>query len=310
MTYLEFLILFLAGPLFVLALLTWRDRSRGISLPSSLQGAPAAWTILAHVFIAVLYTTPWDNYLVATRVWWYDPQLVTGITLGWVPIEEYCFFVLQTIATGLWLLFLARHLSEPAAFLPRLRVRLLSTLALVLVWISAAAILIVGWRPGTYLALILVWALPPIMVQLAFGADILWHRRRLVALALIPAVLYLSVADSLAIGSGTWTIDPEQSLNWLLGGVLPFEEFLFFLVTNTLIVFGVTLVQSRESHNRALAWRARIRQALNEPKERQARSAEVPGTQLSGSEDGRPPLRANPSPTEVAVARASHSTAE
>ena len=29
--------------------------------------------------IAVVYTTHWDNYLVATRVWWYDPALVSGI---------------------------------------------------------------------------------------------------------------------------------------------------------------------------------------------------------------------------------------
>ena len=51
--------------------------------------------------VAVLYTTPWDNYLVATGVWWYDPHLVAGLVLGWVPIEEYTFFILQTLAMGL-----------------------------------------------------------------------------------------------------------------------------------------------------------------------------------------------------------------
>ena len=56
------------------------------------------------VLIAVAYTTPWDNYLVATNVWWYDESLVTGLKLGWVPIEEYTFFVLQTLMTGLWTL--------------------------------------------------------------------------------------------------------------------------------------------------------------------------------------------------------------
>jgi lycopene cyclase domain-containing protein len=60
--------------------------------------------------IAVVYTTPWDNYLVATGVWWYDPQLVTGLVLGWVPIEEYTFFIVQPILAGLWLLMLMRYL--------------------------------------------------------------------------------------------------------------------------------------------------------------------------------------------------------
>lgn len=51
--------------------------------------------------IALIYTTPWDNYLVASGVWFYDPARVWNIILGWVPLEEYIFFILQTILTGL-----------------------------------------------------------------------------------------------------------------------------------------------------------------------------------------------------------------
>ena len=73
----------------------------------------------AAFIIALLYTTPWDNYLVATGVWWYDPALVTGLTLGWVPIEEYTFFILQTLLAGLWLAFLARRLEFKDQSSPR-----------------------------------------------------------------------------------------------------------------------------------------------------------------------------------------------
>jgi len=112
MTYFGFLLRFLVPPIVILALLAWRDHAQGRRLPQSLTGFPA-WIVLgAHVVVAVVYTTPWDNYLVANRIWWYDPDLVTGLTLGWVPIEEYTFFVLQTLLTGLWLLFLARRLKE------------------------------------------------------------------------------------------------------------------------------------------------------------------------------------------------------
>ena len=262
MTYFGFLVLFLSLPLLVLAVLTRRDSRRGITLPDELQNYPAWIVLLAHVIVAIIYTTPWDNYLVATRVWWYDPGFVTGITLGWVPLEEYPFFILQTIVAGLWLVYLARRLavdSRPVRHAQQMR--WLTTLLLGLIWLVAGLILIRGWAPGTYLALELIWALPPIMLQLGFGADILWRHRRLVLAALLPPLIYLSFADALAIRSGTWTINPAQSLNIFLGGHLPVEEFIFFLLTNTLVVFGMVLVLARESQARVpkgldnlLAW--------------------------------------------------------
>jgi lycopene beta-cyclase len=253
MTYFGFLAQFVGLPILVLVTLLLVTRQRGHKLPDRLRTWPA-WAIVAgHVLIALIYTTPWDNYLVATRVWWYDPDLVTGIVLGWVPIEEYTFFVVQTILTGLWLLWLAhfRFLVPQAEFQPAPRIRWRATAITGVVWVGSLVLLFSGWRPGTYLALELSWALFPILIQFGFGADILWHYRRLVLAALVPTTLYLSIGDAIAIESGTWTINPEQSLNWLLGGVLPIEEFLFFLLTNTLVVFGVTLMLARESHVRA-----------------------------------------------------------
>ncbi|MBN8501714.1 MAG: lycopene cyclase domain-containing protein, partial [Sphingomonadales bacterium] len=73
------------------------DARRRIILPDAWRSRSVWITILVQVVIAVVYTTPWDNYLVATRVWWYNPGLVTGFVIGYVPIEEYTFFVLQTV---------------------------------------------------------------------------------------------------------------------------------------------------------------------------------------------------------------------
>lgn len=254
MTYFGFLAQFLLVPLLLLGGLTLRDWHRGVKLPQELQSYPAWLVLLAHVVVAVLYTTPWDNYLVATAVWWYDPALVTGIILGWVPIEEYTFFVLQTLLAGLWLLYLARRLSvDRQPILHHRQIRWISTLVLGGVWLVAVVMFFTGWQPGIYLALELGWALPPIMLQLAFGADILWRYRRLVAAALLPPLVYLSFADALAIQAGTWTINPAQSFNIFFGGHLPIEEFVFFLLTNTLVVFGMILVLARESQSRVPA---------------------------------------------------------
>jgi lycopene cyclase domain-containing protein len=187
-------------------------------------------------------------------VWWYDPELVTGITIGWVPIEEYSFFILQTFLAGLWLLFLARRMKFGTGVIVHAQqMRVISTLVLGVIWLVSVGLLVSGWAPGTYLALILVWALPPIMLQTIFGADILWRHRRLVLTALLPPLIYLSVADALAITAGTWTISPAQSFNIYLAGYLPIEEFIFFVITNVLVVFGMTLVLARESQSRVPA---------------------------------------------------------
>jgi len=240
LSYFLFLFLFVILPaLAVLAVLRFRLTKLEIIL------------IGIHALVALIYTTPWDNYLVANRIWWYDPDLVTGIVFGWVPIEEYTFFIVQPVLSGAWLVLLMRRIKTAPAKVRRSRaIRLGSVLAVGLIWIGSVAILASGWAPGTYLGLELAWALPPIMLQLGFGADLLWARRKLVGLALASATLYLSAADALAITAGTWEINPEKTINLLLGGVLPLEEFMFFLLTNTLIVFGITLGLAPESIKR------------------------------------------------------------
>ena len=91
-----------------------------------------------------------------------------------------------------------------------------------------------------------------IALQFSFGADILWHYRRQIAWSLVPATLYLSLADAFAIHGGTWTISPQQSLGIVIGGILPIEESFFFLLTTALVVFGMTLMLARPSHERAV----------------------------------------------------------
>lgn len=97
MTYPLFLLIFLVLPI---ALLTY-----------ALRRKMERWwrrAVLFTIVVALLYTTPWDNYLVTTRVWYYDPARVWNIILGYVPLEEYLFFVLQTVLTGLLTLALLR----------------------------------------------------------------------------------------------------------------------------------------------------------------------------------------------------------
>jgi lycopene beta-cyclase len=224
-TYLAFLALFLAPPILLLA---WANRGR-------LAGVhPRAARFLALVAaIALVYTTPWDNYLVWRGVWGYGKARVLG-TIGWVPVEEYLFFVLQPLLTGLFLYRLLPAPVRPAAE----RVR----------WIGAglyAAAAIAGFillrsETGTYLGLILAWAAPVLAGQWAFAGREIWERRRAFALAVAVPTAWLWIADATAIGSGIWHISERFTLGPAVGP-LPLEEAVFFLVTNLLCVQGLLL---------------------------------------------------------------------
>ncbi len=235
MTYFGFLAAFILFPTLALSIVGVEERRKG----KSINDSKIAIAIGIHIILALLYTTPWDNYLVATGVWFYNPRLVSGIVLGYVPIEEYTFFLLETWFVGLWWQIMARRKSSLEAFKPSARLRLGFIAIAALIWLCSACIFFNHLQPMAYLSIILLWVIPPMMPQLVFGADILWHQRKLLAWTILPMGLYLSFADSLAIVSGTWTISPVQSTGVFIGK-LPLEEGVFFFVTVTLISFGMT----------------------------------------------------------------------
>lgn len=248
LSYAQFLGLFLIPPIIILALL---QRHK-------LRSAQVAYVGLMAI-VAFLYTPIWDNYLVANRVWWYDPDLVWGITLFWVPLEEYLFFILQPIMVGLWILWLHERLpARGAKSVNKPALRWLGVGGLSIIWVLSLIALLFGAESLTYGSLILVWALPPVMLQLGYGADILFNRGRLVIAVLASASLYLCLADALAIHIGIWTISPDQTIGLYLWGVLPFEEALFFFLTNVLLTFGIVLYLEPTSHERLMQLRAWI----------------------------------------------------
>ena len=269
MTYFGFLFRFLFIPIFAFLVITLWDNRKNDQIHGFRYGR-AVWTAIGiHVLLAVIYTTPWDNYLVATKVWYYNPDLVTGLVIGYVPIEEYTFFVVETILAGLWWLFLARTLTLPSpsgrgGFVPNKKLIYLSTCVLVFFWFIFTYLFFLGDVKWTYLSIILFWALPAILPQLLFGADILWHYRKLVFWAIIIPGMYLSLMDIVALRDTTWSISPAQTTGVLFFGILPLEEVVFFFVTNVLITFGMTLLLANvsvdrfaEIKNQLRGWRER-----------------------------------------------------
>ena len=119
--------------------------------------------------IAVTYTTPWDNYLVFKKVWWYGPDKVVGV-LGYVPIEEYMFFVLQTIMSGLFF-YLLYHLKFKYIESDFTEVKNYRGTKLVFFSLFVIGIFFLTKPKFLYLGLIMVWSIPPIMLQTFFAGD-------------------------------------------------------------------------------------------------------------------------------------------
>jgi lycopene cyclase domain-containing protein len=190
--------------------------------------------------IAVSYTTPWDNYLVAKEVWWYGADRVIG-TIGHVPIEEYLFFVLQPILTGLFLYQYLHRYTPPLGETVQKRAPWAGAGVFIGLTILGVTFLLDG-TPGTlYLGLILAWAPPILGGMWLYDGETLWGLRRTVFVTTGVPTLYLWIADAIAIGSGIWTIAPQYTVGLSFFG-LPLEEATFFLFTNLLVVQGVLLL--------------------------------------------------------------------
>ena len=228
------------------ALLGWRWW-RGRAAP--------AWAGLGLVTVAafaLVYTTPWDNYLVSRGVWSYRADRVAmAWRIGYVPLEEYFFFVLQPIFTGLCLLCFYPPRAGLGQFSAAHRWTKRS--------VGGAAAIALGVLGGLFLAeggrslnagLILACGAPPLALHWFYGGDTLWDARRAAFPALVLSTGYLWLADRLAIGAGVWSISARYSTGWTLGG-LPLEEALFFVVTNLLIIQALLLFFRLTSRLRA-----------------------------------------------------------
>ncbi|KAI1195179.1 hypothetical protein F5X97DRAFT_308934 [Nemania serpens] len=204
------------------------------------------YRILVLVLVAFFATLPWDSYLIRHGIWTYPQDAILGPRLFEIPVEELFFFIIQTyITTLLYILlnkpilhaqFLTNH-EDSSAHVRRIR-------RCGQLWLSSAIIVgaaLVGQRgKGTYLGLILIWACPFALLTWTFsGYFLLRLPLACIAIPIWLPTLYLWAVDELALGRGTWAIQSGTKLGWCLWGNLELEEAIFFLATNSLIVFGL-----------------------------------------------------------------------
>jgi lycopene cyclase domain-containing protein len=228
LTYLQFHALFVVPVLVLLGLTTpYRLASRRTVL--------TATALLAG--LALVYTTPWDNYLIERGVWWYGEGTVL---VRWpnAPLGEYLFFLLQPFLVGLWLGRLQVD-TTPSLRVP-VGTRLVGLVAAALV--GVAGLLLLGRPGGLYLGSLLAWGAPILAIQWTFGWQFLVREWRTVAIGTLVPTLYLWLIDSVALALDIWSLSDRHTLGVAIPVLnLPIEEAVFFLLTSLFVVQGIVL---------------------------------------------------------------------
>ena len=231
MTYLQFLLIFLGIPLTVAIALVFYKKSE---LPHRKE---FQFGIILLIFLAVTYTTPWDNYLVKTGVWIYGEDRILG-TIGYVPIEEYCFFILQTILSGLFCFLLQERFPLNKIAANRIAANRIVTSSYVILFLLGVFFLFL--EKTRYLGLILSWGMPVILLQWFFGGNVLLANNKIFLVSTLIPTFYLWIADGLAISWEIWSISETYTMGVHFGS-LPLEEAVFFLLTNLMVSQGLIL---------------------------------------------------------------------
>jgi len=236
MTYLRFHLIFNLPLLVLLIILNWAE----------------AWTadeLIAFglVLLAVMvFTTPWDNLAAKWGIWGF-PRDKYSLRIGYLPVEEYAFFLLQSanvmLAVRSWLHFFPNWQTGQETSLGKWT--LICLAVSVIPWGFIAAQLILLRRkagPCVNYAVHLAWFLPVIYLQWVLAPWLFLAHA--VFLILITAIFgfYYTLADLVAVRAGTWFFDETQITGFKFGRVLPWEEVAFFFLTSLLVAQSYLLL--------------------------------------------------------------------
>ncbi|XP_074594288.1 uncharacterized protein LOC141849730 [Brevipalpus obovatus] len=190
--------------------------------------------------MALIYTIPWDNYIVYHNAWSYPGNRVLGV-IGWVPYEEYAFFIIQTVLTLLWTTMLMRWRIPCLFFNCNKRSYSIIRWIPMLVFIAAASYGAARGIPGTKTFYIgsLFWWIFPVITFMWYGAgNYLVQRGWSSLISIVVPTAYLWWVDIFSMSEGIWHIEEAASLEIFPVNGLPIEEALFFFFVNTLIVLA------------------------------------------------------------------------
>ncbi len=210
-------------------------------------GALLHWPVVLLILgIVFVFTSPWDNYAVAKGIWGF-PDGRYLFRVGWLPVEEYAFFAVQSLQVMLLCAGL-RGLTVDAESALATRALQDAWAQTMVPWGLCGVLLVVwallGWRLGGrfgngtrfhYAWHLFYWMLPVLALQWLIAYPLLSGAWVSLVGSALAVGLYLSLADFVAIRLGIWHFDEKQITGFRFGGQMPWEEAAFFFVTSFLV---------------------------------------------------------------------------
>ncbi|KAI7869935.1 phytoene synthase/lycopene cyclase [Spinellus fusiger] len=188
----------------------------------------------------VAFTTAslWDNYIVYHRAWFYCPTCVVAV-IGYVPLEEYMFFIIMTLITLSFSTLVMRwhlpsfYIKPETPLLQSLCIRCIPIIGFIVVAIKAWSKAI----PDTaaFYGGCILWYTFPVLALLC---EYILRRWKSVLISIALPTLFLCMVDQYAISQNTWSISRRTSTGKMVVPHLPLEEFIFFLLINVVLVFA------------------------------------------------------------------------
>jgi len=240
MTYFRFHLIFNLPPLAILALLNAQF------VTSWADAAAFGWVLLA----VVVFTTPWDNYAAKWGIWGF-PREKYSFRLGYLPIEEYVFFVLQSLNIMLAIRALFHFFPDWLTG----QETIVDSWTLLCLGVSVIPWAVIVWQlrlmrakrgPSVNYAIHLIWFLPIVYAQWIMAPPLFIGHATLMSLMTATFGVYYSFADLVAVRAGTWHFDQKQITGFKLLRVLPWEEVAFFYLTTLLVAQSYLLLLPSE----------------------------------------------------------------
>ena len=199
------------------------------------------------VLLAVMiFTTPWDNLAAKWGIWGF-PREKYSLRIGYLPVEEYAFFLLQSVNVMLAIRALFHFVPNWASG----QGVLIGKGTLYCLAVSVLPWLFIGFQlrwlrkrggPCVNYAVHLAWFLPVIYGQWVLAPFLFLSHAGLLATVTFAFGIYYTLADIVAVRAGTWHFDEKQITGVKLAGLLPWEEIAFFFLTSLLVAQSYLLL--------------------------------------------------------------------
>jgi len=236
MTYLRFHFIFNLPLLILLAAITG-------PFPWSSAEVSAAGLVLLAVMI---FTAPWDNLAAKWGIWGF-PRDKYSLRIGYLPVEEYAFFLLQSVNVMLAVRALFHFVPDwqTGQETPLTKGTLICLGASIIPWIFI--LIQLRWLrrkagPCVNYAIHLAWFLPVIYTQWVLAPFLFLAHARMLGVLTLGFGVYYTLADIAAVRAGTWFFDEKQITGVKLAGLLPWEEIAFFFLTSLLVAQSYLLL--------------------------------------------------------------------